>query len=453
MKAFLLCFLLFIGNIYALIHPINPLFRKCVNTKRNYDGLPRDCPIRPRQASYRGMIAPGITSSLLRIRNDDWYVWTIISLASTAGLLAEKTNIGATLSSPLVSMLLTMILCNLGLLPSQSPIYSIVMKMLVPLAVPLLLLDADMKKCINKTGYHLFSSSNRMTHIYADHDRSMLKAFLVGSIGTIVGSLVAYMLVPMKSIAGSKEVAAALCARHIGGAVNFVAVAEVLHIPSDLVAAAMAADNVIVAAYFTLLFAISSQDSASITVSKPSEEAPPITQVSLESISMTLSLAFVLYSFSYFVGMFTSMSPLLLVSLLVVALATGFPKAMGSLARPGGILGVLFMQLFFSVTGSMGHIPSVIKIAPLLFLHASIQVFVHFITLMFISFQLKIPYNEMIVASNANVGGPTTAAAMASNKRWSHLVLPALLTGVFGYAIATIVGLVIVTIFPFLPTL
>ena len=52
-------------------------------------------------------------------------------------------------------------------------------------------------------------------------------------------------------------------------------------------------------------------------------------------------------------------------------------------------------------------------------------------------------YNFPFEASNANVGGPTTAAAMASSKRWKSLVLPALLTGVFGYTIATFVGLIV----------
>lgn len=47
--------------------------------------------------------------------------------------------------------------------------------MFVPLAVPLLLLDADLQKCLKSTG-------------------TLLKAFLIGSVGTFVGTVVAYML-------------------------------------------------------------------------------------------------------------------------------------------------------------------------------------------------------------------------------------------------------------------
>jgi uncharacterized membrane protein len=47
--------------------------------------------------------------------------------------------------------------------------------MFVPLAVPLLLLDADLQKCFKSTG-------------------SLLKAFLVGSMGTFIGTIIAYFL-------------------------------------------------------------------------------------------------------------------------------------------------------------------------------------------------------------------------------------------------------------------
>jgi len=53
---------------------------------------------------------------------------------------------------------------------------------------------------------------------------------------------------------------------------------------------------------------------------------------------------------------------------------------------------------------------------------------------------LRLPMQSVLIASNANVGGPATAAAMASSKGWPHMVQPAMLTGCLGYAIATALG-------------
>ena len=53
---------------------------------------------------------------------------------------------------------------------------------------------------------------------------------------------------------------------------------------------------------------------------------------------------------------------------------------------------------------------------------------------------LRLPMQAVLIASNANVGGPATAAAMASSKGWQHMIQPAMLTGSLGYAVATAIG-------------
>ena len=60
---------------------------------------------------------------------------------------------------------------------------------------------------------------------------------------------------------------------------------------------------------------------------------------------------------------------------------------------------------------------------------------------------LKFDLEDAIIASNANIGGPTTAAGMAISLGWAKLVGPAMLVGTLGYVIGnyagTIVGIVL----------
>ena len=62
----------------------------------------------------------------------------------------------------------------------------------------------------------------------------------------------------------------------------------------------------------------------------------------------------------------------------------------------------------------------------------------------FVSAKLfKFNLEDAIIASNANIGGPTTAAGMAISQGWSALVGPVMLVGTFGYVIGTYLGILV----------
>lgn len=135
-------------------------------------------------------------------------------------------------------------------------------------------------------------------------------------------------------------------------------------------------------------------------------------------------------------------SSLPLISTLTVAAATAFPNFFSRLSQTGTALGVIFVQMFFACSGAAGSIRMVFEQAPALFAFSALQISVHFGVLVTIGRGIfRLPNRELYLASNANVGGPTTAAAMAQAKEWKRLVLPALLIGILGYAVATAVAL------------
>lgn len=55
----------------------------------------------------------------------------------------------------------------------------------------------------------------------------------------------------------------------------------------------------------------------------------------------------------------------------------------------------------------------------------------------------KFNLEEILIAPNANIGGPTTAATMAIAKGWTSLVLPSILAGTLGYVISNYFGIFI----------
>ena len=69
-----------------------------------------------------------------------------------------------------------------------------------------------------------------------------------------------------------------------------------------------------------------------------------------------------------------------------------------------------------------------------------VMVAVHLVLLVAAGRVLRLDLAEVMIASNACILGPAPAAALAASKGWRALVAPAILVGMFGYAIATFIG-------------
>ena len=107
------------------------------------------------------------------------------------------------------------------------------------------------------------------------------------------------------------------------------------------------------------------------------------------------------------------------------------------------MIGTFLMQIFFAVIGASANIGMVLKVGPVLFIFAAVILAVHLLVLLLGGMLMRLDLFELIIASNANVGGPTTAAAMAVARRWDTLVLPAILCGTLGYAVANFIGVAV----------
>lgn len=362
-----------------------------------------------------------------------WMLWAVLIFAASFGIWAEQNTVwGGKLSAVVISILFTFLLSNFSIIPTTAPTYDIVWSYLVPLAVPLLLFKANIRRIIKEAGPTLI-------------------AFTIGSVGTVVGTIIAFKTIPLGE--EGWKLAGIFCSTYIGGSMNYVASSEALQLhSSDLLTAGVAADNLVMTLYFLLLFAIPSmgffkkyfknvhQQEAEKT---ENTDQPQIENDNpgLMDLGKALSIGFIVTAISFLLQDITGIkgSAILIITLLVITIATIFPKQMNQI-KGADMIGTFLMQIFFAAIGASANIIIVLKVGPVLFLFAGLILLVHLLFILVFGKLFKLDLAEIVIASNANMGGPTTAAAMAVGRKWKSLVIPAILCGTLGYAIATFIG-------------
>eukprot|EP00250_Pteridium_aquilinum_P006491 c16401_g1_i2 orf=52-1335(+) len=336
-----------------------------------------------------------------------WGMWTVLLCIAAFGIWSEKaTDWGSMLSGALVSTLVGLMASNAGLIATEAPAYSIVNQYLLPLSVPLLLLKADLRVVLASTG-------------------RLLLAFCLGS------------------------------------AINYVAVSEAFGVSTSALAAGLAADNLICAVYFTTVFALASRvpkdsnsnDQEVDTMMDGGNESQGGPRAYLLQNATALALSAVICTLGVYLTHALSIPGGIIpcVTVLVVLLATVCPSWVGPLAPAGETLAIIFVQIFFAVVGASASISTVVRTAPYLFLFCFVQIAVHLALTLSVGSFLGFDQKLLLLASNANVGGPTTAAGLATAKGWKSLIVPGILAGIFGVAIATFISVFLgVTVLKFL---
>ena len=132
----------------------------------------------------------------------------------------------------------------------------------------------------------------------------------------------------------------------------------------------------------------------------------------------------------------------LIMTTITMICATAFPKVFND-APGANEIGTFLIYIFFAVIGAPASIMSIITQAPLLLVYALIIVACNMLITLIFGKIFKFSLEEIILASNANIGGPTTAAAMAISKGWNKLVGPVLLIGTLGYVLGNYYGVLV----------
>ncbi|XP_072149591.1 uncharacterized protein [Setaria viridis] len=272
--------------------------------------------------------------------SDHWGNWTFLLSTAALGLWSEKRAPAGkkALAGALVSVLLGLAASSAGVVAADAPAYRAALDYLLPLAVPLLLFRADLRRALRSTG-------------------APLRAFLLGSAATAMGTAVAFRIVPMRSLGpDSWKIAVALMSRHIGGAFSYVAVCEGLGVSPSTMEAGLAAANTIRALYFTGLFALAAKIPAEDSRSMGEGSEPPLTaddeMLPAAQSAIAVAAAFAICRAAKLatsrLGQFGIEGASLpcAAATVVLALATFFPSQIRKLAPSDDALAAIMMQLW-----------------------------------------------------------------------------------------------------------
>ncbi|MDP1832329.1 MAG: DUF819 family protein [Geothrix sp.] len=379
---------------------------------------------------------------------DTWSLWAFLfAWAAVSIHLEQRYKWASAVSGCILALGGGLLFANLGVVPTASPVYDSVWTYVVPMAVPLLLFTADIRKIWRESG-------------------RMLGAFHISAFGTVLGTILATALLGRR-IPEIGGISAMFSGSYIGGSVNYVAMSEAFRVSPGLINAGLVADNLLMALFFGLLTALPGVAfirrrfrtpllDQQETLKGSSAENPAASywgrsEVSLKDLSAALACSILIVTVSIKLAGAIGASGLppflkgligqkyLLITALTVGLASAFPRFFSNI-RGAREIGTLLIYLFFVVIGVPASISSVVRESPILLAYAAIILAVNLLVTLVLGKLTGHDLEVLLVASNANVGGPTTAAAMAIGKGWNELVLPAILTGVWGYVIANYIG-------------
>lgn len=364
-------------------------------------------------------------------------LWAVLIAIAAFGFWCERFPWGRKYSGVMLLITLAIVLANLRIIPTSAPVYDVVWEYLVPIAIPLLLFQADMKRIVREAGPTLI-------------------AFIIGSAAVAAGAMVGAILLDL----GPKEaeLAGIFTGTYIGGSLNFAAVAEATGMQeSSMLAAAVAADNVITNLHFLLIIFIPGiawlakrypthhMDNAEVTNVGSDGPVHRIADLDIAGLLASLALAFAIAGVGNWLAALAGYPQfgILVITAIALAIASLLPGQMKKLSGYSEA-GNVMMFIFLASIGASADVWELIEIAPVLFVYATIIIVVHLVVLFGIGMLLKLDLAELAMASAVCIGGPSSAPALASAKGWKDLLIPGILAGSFGYATGSFIGVTVV---------
>ena len=354
-----------------------------------------------------------------------------IALATAAAFLLDRrfawfSKVGASLLVIVFGALLS----NLGLVPAHSPVYDGITGPVTSLAIVWLLLAVHIGD-LRQVGPR------------------MLGAFGLAVVGTLVGVAVGGLVFRRWFGTETPGLVGAFTGTYIGGSLNFVSVGRSFDMPGTLFAGATAADALTTGIWLGACLALPvwlrrfypapPRAATAVEDGSPTEHpffaGAPVSVLSLAVLfAVGLALVVAAKGLSHFVPAVPSV-----VWLTTLALVVGHTKPF---SRMDGAmqLGNYALHLFFVVIGIYSRIADILQVGVAVFFFTVTVVVIHGLIVFGLGRLLRLDLGSLSVASQAAVGGPSSALAVAVSRDWPGLILPGIVVGLLGYAIGTYLG-------------
>lgn len=357
----------------------------------------------------------------------------VVLVVVAFGYWCEQFSWGKKVSSPLIILMLGLVLGNINVIPQTAPLYDVIQSLLVPIAIPLLLLRADLIKVWQESG-------------------TMLIAFGLATLFTVCGAFLGAYLVDMGEL--EAQIVGVLTSSYIGGSSNFVATAEAVNLTdSSIYLSTLAADAMGATVFLILLMSLpavafirkkvpSAYIGKQQTISNAELQTMAQQTASMPGVVNGLALSVIICVLGSAIASVIPLPGSFIVCITLLSLlVANFAKKLLDKVQFDFELGTIFMYCFFATIGAGANVSNLIGPAILIVLFLIVLVLVHLVLLVLFGALFKLDLAELMIASSACILGPAAAAALAAGQGWRNLITPGMLVGVLGYAIATIIGI------------
>ena len=355
--------------------------------------------------------------------------------------LEEQYHWAKSLGSALLGILMGMLLSNTGILPGENETYRFLVGPGVSVGIVLILFSVDVRT--------VFSAGP-----------SMMAAFGIGALGTALGAMTGGLL--WSGLIGPEtwKLSGQFTGTYTGGGVNFAALGEALGTRPDLFTAGIAADVIITAIWLAVCLTVpvafarwnprgtppeaegsEPVDGAAATSDNGSLERTLYASRRAMKLSDIAALVTLGIGTVWAAGRIGEAVPVLPEVLWLTTLAILLAQV-PTVRRLAGsaVIGNYLILLFLASNGARSVIANIFEVGPGVFYFAATVVAIHGLVIFGLGRLAGLDLSTLAVASQAAIGGPASAMALASARGYASKLLPGVAVGLLGYAVGNYAG-------------